>query len=42
MYTYSCTYTHACMDGGVYLVLRCSNTNRHGNTLFISVKIKLL
>ena len=37
MHTYSHTYicTHACVGGGVYLVLRCSNTNRHGNALFI-------
>ena len=26
------TYTHACVGGGVYLVLRCSSTNHHGNS----------
>ena len=27
MHTYLYTYTHACVDGSVYLILRCSNSN---------------
>ena len=32
MHTYLYTYTPACMDGSVYLVLQCSNSNRISGT----------